>query len=46
MFDPNGETTFSGDFLKSKSRNSPFYGKTLKGSVDVVVLGNQVLLER
>ena len=46
VFDPKGETTFSREFLKSKSVNSPFYGETLKGSIDVVILGEQVLLER
>lgn len=46
VFDPQGETTFSREFLKSKSHNTPFYNQTLKGSVDVVVLGNEILLER
>ena len=46
VFDPKGETTFSREFLKSKSHNTPFYEQTLKGSVDLVVLGEEVLLER
>ena len=46
VFDPKGETTFSRDFLKSKSHNTPFYEQTLQGSVDLVVLGEDVLLER
>ncbi|MFW2384226.1 MAG: dihydroorotase [Akkermansiaceae bacterium] len=46
VFDPKGETTFTKEFMKSKSSNTPFLNKTLKGSVDVVVLGDEVLLER
>ncbi len=46
LFDPEKETTFTKDFMKSKSQNTPFLDKTLKGSVDLVVLGDQVLLER
>jgi dihydroorotase len=32
--------------MKSKSRNTPFLDQTLKGSVDLVVRGTEVLLER
>ncbi len=46
LFDPGNETTFTADFMKSKSQNTPFLDKTLKGSVDLVVLGENVLLER
>jgi dihydroorotase len=46
LFDSEAETTFTTDFMKSKSRNTPFLDKTLKGRVDLVVLGDQVLLER
>ena len=46
VFDPKGETTFTKKFMKSKSWNTPFLDKTLKGSVDMVVLGDEVLLER
>jgi dihydroorotase len=46
VFDPESETTFSRDFMRSKSDNTPFLDKTLKGRVDMVVLGDQVLLER
>jgi len=46
LFDPEAETTFTTDFMKSKSRNTPFLDKTLKGRVDLVVLGKEVLLER
>ena len=46
LFDPEAETTFTTAFMKSKSRNTPFLDKTLKGRVDLVVLGDSVLLER
>lgn len=46
LFDPEGSTTFTTEFMKSKSRNTPFLNKTLKGSVDLVVRGTEVLLER
>ena len=46
LFDSAGETTFTADFMKSKSRNTPFLDKTLTGSVDLVVLGDEVLLDR
>ena len=46
LFDPDQETTFTKEFMKSPSQNTPFLNKTLNGSVDLVVLGNEVLLER
>ena len=46
LFDPNGETTFTKDFMESKSPNTPFLDKTLKGSVELVVVGEKVLLDR
>lgn len=46
LFDPDRETTFTPDFMKSKSINTPFLNQTLKGSVDLVVLGTEILLER
>ena len=46
LFDPEKETTFTEDFMKSKSRNTPFLDKTLMGSVELVVLGGNILLER
>jgi len=46
LFDPDADTTFTMAFMKSKSRNTPFLDKTLKGRVDLVVLGDAVLLER
>lgn len=46
LFDPEKETTFTKDFMKSKSRNTPFLDKTLKGGVDFVMLGGDILLDR
>ena len=46
LFDPDAETTFTAEFMKSKSINTPFINQTLKGSVDLVVLGTEILLER
>ncbi|MDP0489619.1 MAG: dihydroorotase [Verrucomicrobiota bacterium JB023] len=45
VFDPQGSTTFSKDFMRSKSSNTPFLDKTLKGSIDWVVLGESILKE-
>lgn len=46
LFDPEAETTFTKDFMRSKSQNTPFLDKTLKGRVDMVVLGDEILLDR
>ncbi|MEM1084677.1 MAG: dihydroorotase [Verrucomicrobiota bacterium] len=46
LFDPEAETSFSAEFMKSKASNTPFLDKTLKGSVDLVALGGELLLER
>jgi len=46
LFNTEKETTFTKEFMKSKSQNTPFLDKTLKGSVDLVVLGENILLER
>jgi len=46
LFNPEVTTTFTKDFMKSKSQNTPFLDKTLSGRVDLVVLGDEVLLER
>jgi dihydroorotase len=46
LFDPAAQTTFTTEFMKSKSRNTPFLDRTLDGRVDLVVLGDAILLER
>lgn len=44
VFDTEGETTFTKEFMKSKSSNTPFIGQTLRGKVEMVVMGESVLL--
>lgn len=46
LFDPEGQTTFTADYMRSKSQNTPFLDKTLDGSIDLVVLGDEILLDR
>ncbi len=46
LFNTEATSTFTKDFMKSKSQNTPFLDKTLSGRVDLVILGNEVLLER
>lgn len=46
VFDPTGETTFSKEFFQSKSYNTPCFGETLKGRIEMVILGENILLER
>ncbi len=38
IFDPNGETLVSKDYLKTKSPVSPFLGQTLKGAIRETVV--------
>jgi dihydroorotase len=46
LFDPAAKTNFTREFMKSKSQNTPFINQTLKGRVDMVILGPEILLER
>jgi dihydroorotase len=46
LFNPEATSTFTKDFMKSKSQNTPFLDKTLSGRVDLVILGDEILLER
>jgi dihydroorotase len=46
VFNPGTTTTFSREFMKSKSVNTPFLDKTLQGRVEVVISNGQVLSER
>ena len=46
VFDPEGTTTFTKEFMQSKSSNTPFLDKELEGRVLRVVLDGEVLLER
>jgi len=45
VFDPNLTTTFTKEFMKSKSSNTPFINQTLKGKITMVLAGDEVLLE-
>ncbi len=46
LFNTEATTTFNRDFMKSKSQNTPFLNKTLQGRVELVLLGDEILLER
>ncbi len=46
LFNPKAKTTFSKNFMQSKSQNTPFLDKTLNGRVELVLLGDQILLDR
>ena len=46
VFNESGETTFTPEYMKSKAENTPYLNKTLKGSIDVVGLGSELLVER
>ncbi|MEI7909767.1 MAG: dihydroorotase [Verrucomicrobiota bacterium] len=46
LFDPDGESTFTAEFMRSKSRNTPFLDQTLRGRVELVLLGREILLDR
>jgi len=46
LFNTEATSTFTKDFMKSRSRNTPFLDKTLSGRVELVVLGDEILLER
>jgi dihydroorotase len=43
LFDPEGETRLSADTTRSKSKNSPFFGKVLKGRVIGILKGDQFI---
>lgn len=46
VFDPAATTTFSSDFIKSRSQNTPFLNHTLNGQVTHVTSEGKVLLSR
>lgn len=46
LFNPSRTTTFTRDFMKSKSANTPFLDKTLQGMVERVIYRGEELLVR
>lgn len=46
VFDASANTKVEKDFLRSQGRNNPFLGHSLQGSVRMVLLADQVLLDR
>jgi dihydroorotase len=42
LFDPEEEYLVTEDFIQSKSKNTPFLGKTIKGKVKKVILEDKV----
>jgi dihydroorotase len=46
VFDPQATTTFTKEFMQSKSSNTPFLNKTLQGQVVLVQHRDQLLLQR
>ncbi|MCD4690096.1 amidohydrolase family protein, partial [bacterium] len=45
VFDPGAEWTVSADWFRSKSRNSPFIGRTLRGRVRMTVSRGKTVFE-
>lgn len=46
VFDPKATTVVDHDFLRSQGRNNPFLGRSVLGSVRMVLLGERILLDR
>lgn len=46
VFDPDIEYTYEKESIVSKSKNTPFIGKKLKGQVAYTIVGGQVVYER
>ena len=44
LFDPEGETRLSTETTRSKSKNSPFFGKTLRGRVVGILKGDHYVV--
>lgn len=45
IFDPNEEYIYTKEMIVSKSKNSPFIGKKLKGKVKYTIVGGKVVYE-
>ena len=46
VFDPDKEYTYLKENIVSKSKNSPWIGKTLIGQVQKTIVGGRVVFER
>lgn len=46
IFDPNKEYKYTEDMIVSKSKNTPFIGKQLKGQVIYTIVNGQVVFEQ
>ena len=46
IFDPNEEYIYTKEMIVSKSKNSPFIGKKLKGRVQYTIVGGRVVYEK
>lgn len=46
VFDPEKEIIVSRDFIKSKSKNTPFYNKKLRGSVEMTIFKGNIVFRR
>jgi dihydroorotase len=46
LFNPEGETKFTREYMQSRSENTPFLNQSLRGSIDLVVKDGKILLER
>ena len=45
IFDPNEEYIYTKDMIVSKSKNSPFIGKKLKGKVKYTIVNGRIVWE-
>ena len=45
IFNPNEEYVYTKEMIVSKSKNSPFIGKTLKGKVKYTIVNGRVVYE-
>ncbi|MCI8384077.1 MAG: dihydroorotase [Clostridia bacterium] len=46
IFDPNETYTYTKEMIVSKSKNSPFIGKQLKGRVQYTIVGGRIVFQK